>query len=433
MRLITPAPLHGSLAAQPSKSAAHRALLCAALAPGQSLVSPLPLNLDVTATLRAVRALGLAQTTFTPLAEGADTATCTVTGGLVPQAGPRAVDCGESGSTLRFLIPLALDGRGPVSFRGQGRLLARPLEPYRDLFAPRGARWQQTAESLTVEGSLSPDDFVLPGDVSSQFITGLLLALPRLAGDSRILLTGPLESKGYVDLTLQAMARCGVCAGWADERTLLVPGRQTYAPGAMRVEGDWSHAAFALVGGLLGGGVTLTGLDAQSAQADKAAVDILRAMGGQVTWEADTLMARPSALHGAGIDAAQVPDLVPALAVAACGARGETRIHGAARLRIKESDRLAALAGELGRLGADIAELPDGLCIRGGPLRGGAADSRNDHRITMALAVAAALCEGPITLAGDESVAKSAPGFWREYTALGGKSACADSGGTSCS
>jgi len=322
-------------------------------------------------------------------------------------------------------MPLALDGRAPVRFEGTNRLLERPLEAYRALFAAHcdGHQWIDEPGAITISGRLRSGDFSLPGDVSSQFASGLLFTLPRLRGDSTIRLTGAVESRAYIDLTLAALTRSGINARWLDERTLGVRGGQRFRSGAFTVEGDWSHAAFYLVAGLIGGPVRLTGLDADSLQGDRAVIDALRGMGGDIRQEGRDWVAHPSALHGARIDASQIPDLAPPLAVAACAAHGRTVIHGAARLRIKESDRLAALRTELSALGAAIEERPDGLVIDGtGRLRGGAADSHNDHRIAMAVAVAAGLCDTLVELAGDQAVCKSAPAFWDEYKSLGGQS-----------
>jgi len=400
----------------PSKSASHRALICAALAGGESVIAPIQRSQDVEATLACLEGMGL--TRAADMGEGIRLME------RVPHL-RRIAPCGESGSTLRFLLPLALDGGPPVRFEGTERLLQRPLDAYRGLFARHctGHRWVDEPGAITISGQLRSGKFTLPGNVSSQFVSGLLFALPRLGGDSTIRLTGAVESRAYIDLTLAALARSGIEARWLDERTLAMAGGQRGRPGAYAVEGDWSHAAFYLVAGLIGGPVGLTGLDAASLQGDRAVIDVLRGMGGNIRQEGEGWVASPSALHGASIDASQIPDLVPALAVAACAAQGRTVIHNAARLRIKESDRLAALRAELGALGAAIQERPDGLVIDGGaPLQGGPVTSHNDHRIAMALAVAAALCASPMALTGSEAVQKSAPHFWDEYAQLGGKS-----------
>ena len=405
-KTVLPGSLRGTIAVIPSKSASHRAVMLAAMAQGETLLSPLQRSRDIEATLACARALDLR------LEQS----------GLLPL---RMLDCGESGSTLRFFIPLALDGRGPVRLTGHGRLMQRPLDVYESLFRPRGVRWALEGDSLTVEGQLQSGEYTLRGDVSSQFITGLLLALPRVPGDSVIRITTVLESRAYVDLTRRIQAAFGIRSTWQDEHTLLIPGgQQAVSPGRFTVEGDWSHAAFYLVAGAIGqaGPVTLTGLDMGSTQGDRAIVPILRGMGADIRESADGLTAFPSKLRGATVDVGQTPDLVPALAVAMAAARGESRITGAARLRIKESDRLSAMRAALCAAGADVTELEDGLIIRGGrPLRAAAIDGCNDHRIVMAMAVASALSCGPLMISDAQAVSKSAPRFWEEFTSLGGQ------------
>ena len=422
---VFPSRLCGTLSAMPSKSASHRAVLLAALCAGTTQIAPLQLSQDVRATLSCAQALGLtAGADIAPIPGLPGFVRAQIAGGRRPASGgPRVLDCGESGSTLRFFIPLALDGRGPVRFVGHGRLMQRPLSIYEELFVPRGVRWTRQGDDLLVEGKLAPGVFALPGDVSSQFITGLLLALPLAHGDSRLQLTTPLQSRAYVELTRRVQAAFGVVSHWEDGgQTLVIPGGQRpVSPGDALVEGDWSHAAFTLVAGALGGPVRLTGLDESSAQGDRAIVDILRAMGADIRWEGGALVSRPSSLRAADVDASQVPDLVPILAVAMAAAHGESRITGAARLRIKESDRLSAMRAALCAAGADVTELPDGLIIRGGrPLHAASIDGCNDHRVVMAMAVASALSDGPFTISDAEAVAKSAPAFWEEFAKLGG-------------
>lgn len=459
-KTVFPSRLHGALAAMPSKSASHRAVMMAALCEGETALSPLQRSQDIEATLACARSLGLIGGPCPPpLPNGpsASPAAAPEAGGLCPPPLPnsssakpstaleadccvlrplprsgapaalRTLDCGESGSTLRFFLPLALDGRGPVRFVGHGRLMRRPLSVYEALFRPRGVRWAQDGDALTVEGALQSGVFPLRGDVSSQFVTGLLLALPLLEGDSRIELTTPLESRAYVELTRRVQAAFGVVSRWEDGgRALAIPGGQRpVSPGRLRVEGDWSHAAFSLVAGALGKGpVALTGLDPESAQGDRAIVPILRGMGADIREEDGALVSRPARLHAAEVDASQIPDLVPILAVAMAAAEGESRIAGAARLRLKESDRLAAMRAALCAAGADVAETPDGLIVRGGgPLHAARIDGAGDHRVVMAMAVASALSDGPFVITDAEAVAKSAPAFWQEFESLGGETA----------
>lgn len=424
-KTVSPGSLSGSVRVIPSKSASHRSVMLAAMAKGTSQVEPLQFSRDIEATLACAKALGLiadaqlADHTLPGFISASIQSAESAEAQLL-----RTLDCGESGSTLRFFIPLALDGRGPVRFIGHGRLMQRPLDVYEQLFTPMGVRWELEGDALTVEGKLQSGEYALRGDVSSQFITGLLLALPRLDGDSVIRITTKLESRAYVELTRRIQQSFGVVSRWEDEQTLVVPGnQQSVSPGTVSVEGDWSHAAFYLVAGAIGnrGPVTLTGLDMESTQGDRAIVDILKKMGADIRVNNDALTVHPSRLHGESIDVMQTPDLVPVLAVAMAAAEGESRITGAARLRIKESDRLAAMHKALSACGCDVTELPDGLVICGGKaLHGAAIDGCNDHRIVMAMAVASAIADGELIISDAQAVAKSAPAFWEEFESLGG-------------
>ncbi|MEG0766393.1 MAG: 3-phosphoshikimate 1-carboxyvinyltransferase [Clostridia bacterium] len=410
---ILPAKLQGDLTLMPSKSLAHRAILCAALAEGTSTLAPVQLSEDVAATLDGVRALGMADVQLR-------TPQLIVHGGG-KGAGARVVQCRASGSTLRFLLPLALDGCGPVQFVGTNRLLERPLTPYRDAFVAQGVRWEQTATSLTVEGVLHPGIYRMPGDLSSQFMTGLLLALPRLGGVSRIVCMGEVESRGYIDLTLDILRRFGVHASWMEQGVLQMDGHQTYTPAGVELEGDWSHAAFYLAAGAIGGSIRMHGLATDSLQGDRAMAELVQHMGAHVELVPGGILSTGMVARGIEADLSQTPDIVPALAVAACAAQGETRLVGASRLRLKECDRIEAMCEGINRLGGSATALPDGLSIKGiGHLYGGMVDSYHDHRIAMALTMAASICTGPVRLAGADSVRKSAPTFWQEYRMLGG-------------
>ena len=383
LRLI-PAKLQGTAVPPPSKSQSHRALIAAYLAGSVDRLENLAQSQDIQATRRCMEAL------------------------LRPERGLPRLDCGESGSTLRFLIPLALVLRGGGVFTGQGRLMERPLSPYFDLFDQKGIAYEQADGVLTVRGRLTPGTYALPGNVSSQFVTGLLYALPLVEGDSEVRITGPLESRGYVDMTLDVLRRFDVdvreTAGGFD-----APGRQRFRPCAVAVEADWSQAAFWFAAMSLGHPVDAAGLDDCSLQGD-------RVIGDYFMW-----MRRPEHLN---LDVSGCPDLVPPLAVmAAFRQERTTRLVNAARLRLKESDRLSAVTEVLGALGADIQEGPDSLAIRGrGELAGGVTvDAHNDHRIAMMTAIAATRCAAPVVLTGAECVAKSYPNFWDDYTQLEGR------------
>lgn len=416
-RMIEPGHLRGNLTIQPSKSASHRALICAALSPGMSTIRGLGHSQDIDCTYRGLETMGWMQA-------AASGGALQVVGGQPRPQAARLVDCGESGSTLRFLIPLALLGGGPVHFVGHGRLMERPMTPYQTLFSTlRGVRYVQDDSGIWAEGQLSPGDYRLPGDVSSQFVSGLLLALACLEGPSRLEMTTDLESRGYVEMTRQMQAAFGVKSHWEGKHVLVVEGGG-YRPTQVQVEADWSHGAFYLTADALGSQVVCQGLNGQSAQCDRGIFAILQEMGAKSADIGQDFCLQGGTLQPAQIDASQIPDLVPILAVAACGAVGESRIHHAERLRYKECDRLLAMAQELSKLGADITETPDGLCIRGtGKLKGGTCHSHMDHRVAMALAIAAAtLCEGPVELQESQVVAKSAPAFWQEFEQVGGRS-----------
>lgn len=406
-------PPSGVLAAPPSKSMAHRAVLCAALADGESRLTGLAHSQDIDATLAAAAALG-AQV---EAGEG----WARIAGAAPLQAPAAPVDCCESGSTLRFLIPLAaLTGR-PVAFTGRGRLMQRPQSVYQELFASQGLRFEQEGDTLTVAGPLRPGCFSLAGDVSSQFISGLLFALPLLDGDSRLCLKPPVESRSYIEMTRAAQSRFGVASAWLDEYTLAVPGGQAYRPRDMAIEGDWSQAAFPAALGVLAGDVTVTGLEPGTLQGDAVILDILRRCGGRAEAVPGGVRFQKSALHGTKIDLADCPDLGPILMALGLLCEGETVITNAGRLRLKESDRIAAMEQELRKLGGRIESDGGTVTVRrsalhapAGPLWG-----HNDHRVVMSLTVLAAAAGLPVQIDGAEAVAKSWPGFFAAVRQLG--------------
>ena len=367
-RRLYPARLTGRVTAPPSKSAWHRALICRFLA-GQSLPEQVSGD-DVKHTLAGLRAL---------------------------QSGAPVVDCGDSGATLRFLLPLAMAlGRRDTLFTGSPRLLERPLSaPYPVERTERGYR---------TAAPLPPGRYALRGDETSQTVSGLLMALPLLDAPSQLVLTTPLVSRPYVDMTLDTLHRHGVTAeetadGWR------IPAPQPFRADDGPIEGDWSAAGWWLtVNALQGGGITVEGLSSRSRQSDRAIVDYLQRLPETV-------------------DVSQTPDLLPTLALLAAMTPQTTRFTGGAFLRRKESDRLRATAAVLSALGAEVREQPDGLTVTGGtPLRGGVTvDAFGDHRIAMLCACGALFCAQPVTLRGGDCVSKSYEDFWRDYAALGGK------------
>lgn len=420
---LQPCRLRGTVPANPSKSAAHRALVAAAFAAEPTDLAGLGESVDIQATAGCLHALAAAL--GVPHGVGASPVF-----GLAPvplrTVAPRSVlDCHESGSTLRFLMPVAAALGVSAEFRASGRLPSRPLGPLADEMARHGVMFPDgRGFPLRMEGRLAPGRFSLPGDVSSQYFTGLLLALPVLDGDSEIVVETPLQSVGYIDLTLSILRAFGVEAVREPGRFLVLGGQRYRSPGRFSIEGDWSSAAFWLCAGALGSDLAAGGLNPRSAQGDRAVMDILSRMGADVGYDAaGRAYARPGmGLRGCEIDVAQIPDLMPVLAVVAAAAEGETRFVNAARLRIKESDRLGVMADVASRLGAETKAGEDFLWIRGtgGLLRGGRFSSHNDHRIAMSLAVAATVADGPVVIDGAEAVAKSYPDFWDRYQSIGG-------------
>ena len=400
---ITPTPLKGRVMIPPSKSQAHRLIIAAALAEGESVIKNVAYSQDIEATIRCMTELG-AQ--FTK-----DGSTLTVQGVAANSMSPMRrmahphLDCGESGSTLRFLIPVALALRGGAVFTGHGRLMERPLQPYFDLFDEKGIAYELKDGVLTVSGLLTPGEYRLPGHVSSQFFTGLMFALPLLNGDSKIAITSPLESGSYVEMTRDAMRLAGV---QSDKGNL--PGNQTYKSFAATVEADWSQAAFFYAAHGLLNEVSMGGLNPFSTQGDSQIVHFYQELCGSD--------------EEAAQDVSQCPDLFPPLAVmAALRERCSTHIGGAARLRIKECDRINAVVEMLRKFGLAVEEFADGISLVGkGQLRGDVViDSHNDHRIAMAAAIAATRATGPVTITNAECVAKSYPDFWEVYESLGGQ------------
>ena len=410
---VSPGILSGTVSVPPSKSAAHRAIICAALAKGKSIISPIDLSNDIKATIECMKKLG-AQLEL-------DGDILTVDGTNTFSVSDTELDCGESGSTLRFLIPVAAVGGTASTFIGHGKLPERPIGVYTDCLPPKGTDCiTKGGLPLTISGRLQSGKYEIPGNISSQFITGLLLALPLCEGDSEIVLTSPAQSVGYINMTINIMRDFGVEIE-TTENGWKIKGCQSYRSRRFTVEGDWSHAAFYMTAAALGGNITFDNLSLSSALGDKACIDIYRQFGALITEENGKITIRSGSLKSIEIDASDIPDMVPALAVAAALAEGRTVIKGAERLRIKECDRLAAMREGLSALGAKIRETGDGLIIDGvAELDGGFVKGYNDHRIVMSLAVAAAKCSGDIIISDMESINKSYPSFFEDYKMLGG-------------
>ena len=419
---ITPGPLTGTLLIPPSKYMAHRALICAGLSRGESIIDNVSLNDDIRATIGALTVLGAA-VDMRDRADYPGRNTLVIRGTGIPESRNREIDCGESGSTLRFILPVCCLQEGDTVLTGRGRLPRRPLDQYITPFSRQGIMIQRLGEDtlpLQVQGTLQPGAYELPGHVSSQFVTGLLFALPLLSADSDIYITSPLESRAYVDMTVSVMEQFGIVIEQPERYAHYhIPGAQSYKSASLAIEGDWSQAAFWMAAGVLGEEIGIRGLSPQSIQPDR---EIARILSSHVEYRDDFLLIHPGRVSDFRVDVSQCPDLAPVLAALASVSMGESQIFNAARLRIKESDRLAAIAEGLGKLGAIITQSPSSLRILGKPiLRGSRVRSWNDHRIAMALAAVSPRVEGEMIIEGADAVNKTYPGFWDDFKALGGE------------
>ena len=399
-----------------SKSQAHRLLILAALGEEEMTLLCDGISADIAATAACLNALGA------EIREGAagELHVCPIR--EVPD-GLCTLPCGESGSTLRFLLPVAGALGAECVFLREGRLPKRPLAPFDAQLCAHGMRLWEEGDKLYCSGKLQSGDYTLPGNVSSQYISGLLMALPRLAGESRLTVSGVMESTAYVTMTEDALRLAGVKTekmenGW---RTA---GHHVYRlPAKCAVEGDWSSAAFFLcMGALSKAGITVAGLAMDSSQGDRAVLDVLRRFGAVVEERENGIFVKRGTLRGTVIDAAEIPDLIPTLTVLAATAEGETRVINGARLRLKESDRIKTTCDLVNAMGGKAVELAEGLCVNGvNTLCGGTADPSGDHRIAMAAAVAACASTGEVTIHQSECANKSYPRFWQDFDVLKGE------------
>lgn len=409
---VIPSQLTGSIASIPSKSTAHRLLICSALSDKPVTLALPSSSEDIDATIGCLRALGA------EIVRDAETVTVTPVKDVPPNP---LLDCRESGSTLRFLLPAAASVCEHVRFTGRGRLPERPIGELVDVIKLHGVAFSANRLPFETDGRLTGGEFVLSGDISSQYLSGLLMTLPRLGEDSNIRLTTKLVSSAYVDITLSVLERFGVRTERSDN-WYFIPGNQDFvSPGRLTVDGDWSNAAFFLSAGAIGAPVTVTGLNPDSPQGDKAIVGLLRRFGAGVLSDGASVTVVPGRLYGCEIDLCEVPDLLPALAVVAACAEGETRFVNGSRLRYKESDRLLSTVLMIQALGGKAEKHSDGLTVRGCALSGGAVKSFSDHRIAMAAAIAGIRCSEAVTILGAEAVNKSHPAFFSDYAKLGGK------------
>ena len=377
---IQPGSLHGSLAAIPSKSQAHRYLICAAFADAPTTLICPQTNRDIEATAACLNALGAE---ILRTREGYHIVPIE----NLPQSA--VLNCCESGSTLRFMLPIVGALGVDALFQMEGRLPQRPLSPLWEELERMGCTLSRPTEStIRCCGKLRSGEYAIDGGVSSQFITGLLFATSLLEGPCSLSVTGKVESKPYIDMTKAAMTLFGA--------------PHYHSPGQIEVEGDWSNGAFFLAARALGNDVSVTNLTADSPQGDRAAAALLKALEEHIT-----------------IDASDIPDLVPILAVVA-GAKKGAVFTNIQRLRMKESDRVATVMEMIENLGGSASSTSDTLTVHSTGFRGGTVDSHNDHRIAMAAAIASTVCTKPVTIRGAEAVNKSYPKFWEEFQRLGG-------------
>lgn len=412
---FTPSKLQGKIKIPPSKSMSHRSILCAALANGASIIENISLSKDIQVTLDAIKSLG-ADYTF-------NNSNVSIAGiSSIPEHAK--IDCCESGSTLRFLIPIVCALGVNADFHGQGKLPSRPITPYITELGEKGINFEYNNNMpFSVNGKLKSGKFVIDGNISSQFVTGLLMALPLLNGGSEIIINGRLESKPYVTMTIDVLKQFGVEISETSHGYSIM-GSQRFMPKNYRVEGDYSQAAFFAVAGACGGSVEIQDLDLNSAQGDKEIFNILSNCGADITKTSlGFTVSSSKKLMPFEIDASDIPDLVPILAVLACVCEGKSIITGAQRLKIKESDRLIAISESLNKIGGRLIPYDDKLEIYGvGSFHGGIVESFNDHRIAMSVAIASLYSDKRIILNQAESINKSYPGFYQDFNSLGGKS-----------
>ncbi|MDE7385238.1 MAG: 3-phosphoshikimate 1-carboxyvinyltransferase [Anaeroplasmataceae bacterium] len=412
---IHPKKLKGTVAIPPSKSLSHRAIIAASLSEEESVISNVMFSKDILATIEGMKAIGAEIKV-----EGT---TLKIKGSRVKRT-LNVIDANESGSTLRFLIPIALVNSEPIEFIGHNHLVNRPLDSYFEIFDKLGVKYTHPKDAylpLKTSGGLTSGVYEVKGNISSQFITGLLFALPLIEGNSMIKIIGSLESKGYVDLTLDILSKFGISIINQNYETFEIKGNQSYRGYNYTIEGDYSQTAFFLIAGAMGADIKLKGMNKESFQGDKKIVDDIKALNGNIQFEEDALYCLPSKTKGATIDFSQSPDLGPALTVLASVSLGVSKFVHVSRLRIKECDRVTCMKEELEKLGARIDEEPDTMMIHGvSKLHGGIVNSHNDHRVAMALAMASLKMDEDLTILNAECVSKSYPNFWEVFEALGG-------------
>ena len=419
---IKPKKLGGTIPIPPSKSYSHRAIIAAALATSNkdkevSRIDNLKYSVDITTTTEIMENWGA------NIEIGEDFEIIKGNSGIVNPK-DEYTQCNESGSTIRFLIPIGLSNNNKIVFDGKGKLVERPLDSYYKIFDEQGIKYSNNNGwlPLNVDGQLKPGKYEIEGNISSQYITGLLYALPLLNGDSELKINKTLESKGYIDLTLEILEMSGIKVENNNYKSFFIKGNQKYNPFDYVIEGDYSQVAFWIVAGILGSEIKCLHVKKESLQGDREIIEIVQRMGANVEIFDDYIIVKPSQTYGTVIDISQCPDIGPILTVLAALSKGETKIINAERLRIKESDRITSIKTELNKLGANVEEVGDSLVINGVERLTGSTElsAWNDHRIAMSLAIASIKCDGEIVIDEAESVKKSYPHFWEDFKKMGG-------------
>lgn len=419
---IKPKKLGGTIPIPPSKSYSHRAIIAAALATSNkdkevSRIDNLKYSVDITTTTEIMENWGA------NIEIGEDFEIIKGNSGIVNPK-DEYTQCNESGSTIRFLIPIGLSSNNKIVFDGKGKLVERPLDSYYKIFDEQGIKYSNNNGwlPLNVDGQLKSGKYEIEGNISSQYITGLLYALPLLNGDSELKINKTLESKGYIDLTLEILEMSGIKVENNNYKSFFIKGNQKYNPFDYVIEGDYSQVAFWIVAGILGSEIKCLHVKKDSLQGDREIIEIVQRMGANVEIFDDYIIVKPSQTYGTVIDISQCPDIGPILTVLAALSKGETKIINAERLRIKESDRITSIKTELNKLGANVEEVGDSLVINGVERLTGSTElsAWNDHRIAMSLAIASIKCDGEIVIDEAESVKKSYPHFWEDFKKMGG-------------
>lgn len=410
---ITPSVLSGLVPAIGSKSDIHRLLICAGLCDEPTVISGVTRSDDIDATAECLRRLGV-DVQF----QGR---VCVVTPNKAVSNAP-VLDCRESGSTLRFMLPVAAALSDKASFVGSGRLPKRPIGDLVNAMKNGGVEFSNDMLPLDISGKLTAGEYLLPGNVSSQYVSGLLMALSVTEGESEIILTSDLESTSYVNMTISTLSIFGADVEKTERGYKICGQRSLKSPHRAVADGDWSNAAFFIAAGAFKDEVTVTGLDPFSAQGDKKVCEFLKNFGAAVISVNSQVTVSAEKLHACHIDLTDTPDLLPILAVVAAAANGTSRFTGAKRLKLKESDRLLTVSDMINSLGGEAKVLPDGIIVKGKKhLSGGVVDSHNDHRIVMAAAVASTLCNNPVVIKDAQAVSKSYPDFFEDFKRLGGE------------